>query len=240
MILRVFAFIWCANLVTLLLFLVLINLVDLSPPEDIQIRAETAVLEQQVSEIYRKDGKAGALAFWQLIAPGFPSYALEPDAGCTDRNVIGAADQGCLRLSRKGSITERLLIFQPAALPLTIGALVSAIMATFLSRWLTSPIRGVSQGLKAIAAGRWRPAFRPNSRPRTASCRILEGILTLRQSDCRPSPRAAPACSMTYRTRSARRLRAFAPQWASSKSAPPVAHLLRAGWRAISQDLTIW
>ena len=73
MILRVFAFIWCANLLTLLLFLVLINLVDLSPPEDIQIRAETHVLEQQVSDIYRTEGKAGALAFWRQIAPGFPA-----------------------------------------------------------------------------------------------------------------------------------------------------------------------
>ncbi|WP_054005144.1 HAMP domain-containing sensor histidine kinase [Cypionkella psychrotolerans] len=153
MILRVFAFIWCANLLTLLLFLVLINLVDLSPPEDIQIRAETRVLEQQVSDIYRIEGKAGALAFWRQIAPGFPAYALQADADCSDANVIGAADQGCLHLSRAGSIAERLQIIQPAALPLTIGALVSAVMAIFLSRWLTSPIRRISQGLKAIAAG---------------------------------------------------------------------------------------
>jgi two-component system, OmpR family, sensor kinase len=153
MILRVFAFIWCANLLTLLLFVALINLVDLSPPEDIQIRAETTVLEQQIAEIYRKDGKAGALAFWQQIASGFPNYTLQPQATCSDKTAIGTADQGCLRLSRTGSIAERLLILQPAAVPLAIGALASAIMAIFLSRWLTSPIRGVSQGLKAIAAG---------------------------------------------------------------------------------------
>jgi two-component system, OmpR family, sensor kinase len=153
MIFRVFAFIWLANLLTLLLFLALINLVDLSPPEDVQIRAEIGVLEQQLSDVYSRAGKEATLAFWQQIAPSFPSYAVEPAAECSGKTSIGAADQGCLQLLRKGSMSERLLLVQPAALPLFIGALVSAIMAIFLSRWLTRPIRDVSQGLKAIAAG---------------------------------------------------------------------------------------
>ena len=41
----------------------------------------------------------------------------------------------------------------PILLPLFIGGLVSAVMAIFLSRWLTRPLRDVSRGLKALASG---------------------------------------------------------------------------------------
>lgn len=49
---------------------------------------------------------------------------------------------------------DGLALVPPILLPLFIGGLVSAVMATFLSCWLTRPLRKVSQGLKAVAAGR--------------------------------------------------------------------------------------
>ncbi|WP_116134210.1 ATP-binding protein [Tropicimonas sp. IMCC34043] len=153
MILRVFAFIWGATLVTLLLFLSLIFFVDLTPPKDVWRKAELEILEQELALIYDREGPAGTRAFWQQIAPAHPSYGLEADSSCTHPSAIGVSGDGCLRLVDLGSADDTLALLRPVTLPLILGAVVSAMMAIFLSRWLTRPIREVSRGLKAIAEG---------------------------------------------------------------------------------------
>jgi two-component system, OmpR family, sensor kinase len=153
MILRVFAFIWGAILLTLLLFLLLINVADLGLPPDVQTKAEIKILDSLITEAYRGDGLAGVDALWPKIAPAFSGMRLVPEASCSAPGAIGTPAQGCIQLLQNGATEERLASLQPAAIPLLIGALASAIMAILLSNWLTRPIRDVSQGLKSIAAG---------------------------------------------------------------------------------------
>jgi two-component system OmpR family sensor kinase len=153
MIVRVFAFIWCANLLTLVLFSILVTVIDPTLPDNVMRRAELKLLEQQLGVIYTRDGPTGAQTFWQQLAPAHSSHALETNTLCGAPNAIGTADEGCFRLLYTGPADTALAIFRPAMTPLLIGALASAIMAIFLSRWLTRPLRDVSRGLKAIAAG---------------------------------------------------------------------------------------
>lgn len=154
MIVRVFAFIWGAILLTLVLFSVMISFVDLTPPEKVRRKAELEILEADLALVYSNDGREGLLAFWRRIGPAHPSYALEVDTHCTDENAIGGTGGDCLRLVYLGPSEAPLALLRPVTLPLSLGALASAVMAVFLSRWLTRPIRDVSRGLKAIAEGR--------------------------------------------------------------------------------------
>jgi hypothetical protein len=77
MIARIFAFIWCATFLTLLLFSALIFFVDLTPPEDIRRKSETALLGKDLSLIYDKEGLAGVKAIWLTISPAHPQFILE-------------------------------------------------------------------------------------------------------------------------------------------------------------------
>ncbi|MCA0846928.1 HAMP domain-containing sensor histidine kinase [Salipiger thiooxidans] len=154
MIVRVFGFIWGATFLTLLLFSVLIYFVDLTPPEDVRRRTETELLITDLGLVYDRLGPSGARSHFETIASGHPQFRLEDDAACTDPAAIGKSAQGCLRLVYLESPGDRLSLAPPLLLPLFIGALVSAVMAIFLSRRLTRPLRDVSQGLKAIAGGR--------------------------------------------------------------------------------------
>ncbi|MGY9048716.1 hypothetical protein P775_01295 [Puniceibacterium antarcticum] len=165
MIVRVFAFFWCANLLTLLLFSILVNLVDLRPPQDIRLRVETALLESQLTLVHTNSGSAGVRALWRQIAPAHESYVLKDNADCAEPNAIGRTENGCFRLIYTGPEVSTFSLLKPATMPLVLGALISAIMAIFLSRWLTRPIRDVSRGLKAIAGGR-------------LDTRILDGLRT--------------------------------------------------------------
>jgi len=70
-----------------------------------------------------------------------------------------------LRIVYLKTAQDGLALVPPILLTLFIGGLVSAVMAIFLSRWLTRPLRKASQGLKAIAAGR-------------LETRIFEGLRT--------------------------------------------------------------
>ncbi len=76
MIARVFAFIWDATFLTLLLFSALIFFVDLTPPEDIRRRTETELLNKDLSLIYDKEGLAGVNSIWQIITPAHPQFTL--------------------------------------------------------------------------------------------------------------------------------------------------------------------
>ena len=165
MIARVFAFIWGATFLTLLLFSALIFFVDLTPPDDIRSRTETELLGKDLSLIYNKEGLAGVTSIWQTIAPAHPQFTLEEDPACSGASTIGEFAQGCLRIVYLETAQDGLALVPPILLPLVIGGLVSAVMAIFLSRWLTRPLRKVSQGLKAIAAGH-------------LETRILEGLRT--------------------------------------------------------------
>ena len=165
MIVRVFAFIWGATLLTLLLFSALISFVDLTPPEDVRRRVETELLVRDLGLVYAVDGPGGALSLWRTIAPAHPQLQLDADPTCGDPAAIGVIDRGCLRLVRLGSAQDGMALVKPVLLPLLIGGLVSAVMAIFLSRWLTRPLRDVSRGLKAIAGGR-------------LDTRILDGLRT--------------------------------------------------------------
>ena len=165
MIVRVFAFIWGATLLTLVLFSALIAFVDLSPPDDVRRRAETELLVRDLGLVYAKGGPEGARSHWRTIAPAHPRFRLDEDPACDDPASIGVAERGCLRLLRPVSAGERVAVVEPIVLPLLIGALVSSVMAIGLSRWLTRPLRHVSRGLRAIAGGR-------------LDTRILEGLRT--------------------------------------------------------------
>ena len=165
MIVRVFGFIWGATFVTLLLFSALIYFVDLTPPEDVHRRTETELLFQDLGLIYSSDGLAGVQSYWQIIAPAHPQMLLDEDADCSDPATIGTPAQGCLSLVYLENARDGLAMLPPILLPLFIGGLVSAVMAIFLSRWLTRPLRDVSRGLKALASGH-------------LDTRILDGLRT--------------------------------------------------------------
>ena len=153
MIVRVFAFIWFANLLTLVLFSILVNFIDPTLPEGVRQRADFELLQKQLSVVYTADGPAGAQAFWHQIAPVHQNYAFEAETTCGDQTALGTAEMGCFRLRYIGPAEDTLTLLRPVTMPLLIGALASAMMAIFLSRWLTRPIRDVSRGLKSIAAG---------------------------------------------------------------------------------------
>ena len=153
MIARVFAFIWGANLLTLLLVSVMIFFVDLTPPQEARRIAEPDLLKDELALILDAAGPAAALTFWDRVAATHPGYAVTQDAACATPDAIGTPQTGCvtlLRTSANGDIANAL---RPVTLPLFLGALVSAAMAIWLSRWLTRPIRAVSHGLKALSAG---------------------------------------------------------------------------------------
>lgn len=152
MITRVFAFIWGAILVTLIIFTAFISLVDLSPPEDIRREARARVVAQQLDAIAQRDGFDAALTHWQGIATVYSDVRVEADPSCQS----GGADQplsSCFSVSRISIDGGPLASLRPATLPLLIGTVVSAAMAILLSQILTRPIRAVSEGLRALAAG---------------------------------------------------------------------------------------
>lgn len=173
MIVRVFAFIWGATLLTLVLFSTLIFFVDLMPPEDVRRRTETDLLMRELGLSYENDGPAGVEALWKQIAPAHPQFRLEADHACEAPQTIGAADQGCLRLIYNETSSDGLGFIKPILLPLFIGGLVSALVAIFLSRWLTRPLRHVSSGLKAIAGGRLETRILDDLRTSNAEIRDL-------------------------------------------------------------------
>lgn len=153
MIVRVFAFIWCANLLSLLLFSMVTYFLDLTLPEDFRHKAEMAILTDELTLVYENTGADAARALWQQIAGAHPKYTLTAETTCSNNSIFGTPEDGCFQLIYSGSPDDTMAILRPATMPMLLGAVVSAVMAIFLSQWLTRPIRDVSRGLKAIAAG---------------------------------------------------------------------------------------
>lgn len=153
MILRVFAFVWGANLLTLLLVSVLILFVDVTPPQEARRMAEPELLREELALIHAASGAGGVLTFWQQVAPAHPNVHLDHPVPCDLPGAIGAPGPDCFEVVQISGTDAVVMALRPASLPLLLGICVSAFMAIWLSRWLTQPIRAVSHGLRSLAAG---------------------------------------------------------------------------------------
>lgn len=168
MILRFFGFIWGAMLLTLILFAILINALELTVPESASRALEKDVVLRQLSHIAVSEGLEAALVTWRSLEGAHPDLVIARDPMCAAVVTI-RDDQGkCLSVEQASTASTPLFWIEPFPLPLGLGAVISAIAAILLSRWLTKPIRTVNRGLKTLAAGelstRIQPLLRTSNR----------------------------------------------------------------------------
>lgn len=161
MILRFFGFIWGAILVTLVLFALLISTMELTAPKPALMALEKEIVLRQLSHIALTEGIEAVLEAWRSIEPVHPDLIIAPDPTCSAVEVIRDADGQCLSVSQVLFAPPFLFRMEPFLIPLGLGAVISAIAAILLSRWLTRPIRTVSRGLKALASGDLSTRIRP-------------------------------------------------------------------------------
>lgn len=153
MALRVFAVIWGALVLTLLLFGLLVAALDPTPPKGAVIAAERTVIERQIALVAGQKGAASALEFWSAIAPAHPGIIVAEDPACADATSIRLAQGGCLAVTATEAPSRFLEGFRILLLPLSVGVAVSAGAALLLSRHLTRPIRTVNAALQRLASG---------------------------------------------------------------------------------------
>ncbi|MBU2360886.1 MAG: HAMP domain-containing histidine kinase, partial [Alphaproteobacteria bacterium] len=112
------------------------------------------LLREELALIHAASGAAGVMAFWQQVAPAHPNVRLDQQVPCDRPGAIGAPGPDCFEVVQTSGTDTVVMALRPATLPLFLGICVSAFMAIWLSRWLTQPIRAVSQGLRSLAVGR--------------------------------------------------------------------------------------
>ena len=155
MALRIFAVIWGALLLTLVLFGAFIAALDWLPPEGARRDVELRVLSRQMSELARDGGVDRALGIWAALAPAHDGFTVAADPSCRAEGAIRDGSGACLvvrddRASPAGSLLAK---FEPMVVPLGLGAVIAAVAAILMSQWLSRPIRIVSRGLKTLAGG---------------------------------------------------------------------------------------
>lgn len=153
MYLRVFGFIWGAILLTSALLATLLTLLDWAPPREAEVGFESAALRRLLTLEVTDGGQAQAMTSWQRIAPAFPDIIVTPSATCDARHVVPLPEDGCLVISsplERGFGLHRIEPFLP---PLTLGAVISALMAAALSRRIVRPLRTLGRAMGALSRG---------------------------------------------------------------------------------------
>ncbi|MEZ5721838.1 MAG: ATP-binding protein [Paracoccaceae bacterium] len=153
MILRFFGFIWGAILLTLVGFALLISLLDWKAPDSALRLVEQDILRRELTEVVTQSGLNAGLETWARISGAHPGIAVSPDPDCTSADPIRAPEGTCLAVIDTAGPPPVWVRIQAMLLPLAVGAVISALGAIGLSRWLTRPIRTVNRGLQTIAGG---------------------------------------------------------------------------------------
>ncbi|MCB1329130.1 MAG: HAMP domain-containing histidine kinase [Maritimibacter sp.] len=153
MILRFFGFIWGAILLTLVMFAVLISLFDWKAPDAALHQLEQDIVRREIAEVVSGHGLDAGLETWARISGAHPEIAASPDPDCSSADPIRGPEGSCIAVVGTAGPPPVWVRIQAMLLPLAVGAVVSALGAIGLSRWLTRPIRTVNRGLQTIAGG---------------------------------------------------------------------------------------
>ena len=153
MYLRIFAVIWSAILMTSLLFAALISLLDLGPPRDTQILLEMEILRSHLQAFADTGGVEAAQSAWGQLQAAHPGITVVPDPTCSARVMVSDDMARCLALQAPTEARSLLSRLEPMLMPLSIGALISAVLAAGLTRLLIRPLRRLGTAMGALARG---------------------------------------------------------------------------------------
>ncbi|MEC9102993.1 MAG: histidine kinase dimerization/phospho-acceptor domain-containing protein, partial [Pseudomonadota bacterium] len=153
MYLRIFAVIWSAILMTSLLFAALISLLDLGPPRDTQILLEMEILRSHLQAFADTGGVEAAQSAWGQLQAAHPGITVVPDPTCSARVMVSDDMARCLALQAPTDPRSLLSRLEPMLMPLSIGALISAVLAAGLTRLLIRPLRRLGTAMGALARG---------------------------------------------------------------------------------------
>ncbi|WP_370271448.1 sensor histidine kinase [Pseudooceanicola nitratireducens] len=153
MYLRIFAVIWSAILMTSLLFAALISLLDLGPPRDTQILLEMEILRSHLQAFADTGGVDAAQSAWGQLQAAHPGITVVPDPTCSARVMVSDDMARCLALQAPTDPRSLLSRLEPMLMPLSIGALISAVLAAGLTRLLIRPLRRLGTAMGALARG---------------------------------------------------------------------------------------
>lgn len=153
MVFRVFAVVWGALVLTLVLFGMTVAALDTAPPDGAIARAEQDVVRRELALIAGSDGVPAALSIWSAVSAAHPMVLVLADPSCAGEDTVQGSDGTCLTVAsslQEGRFLVGLRMLLP---PLLVGVAVSAAGAVLLSHHLTRPIRTVNAALQCLAAG---------------------------------------------------------------------------------------
>ncbi|MFD1796935.1 sensor histidine kinase [Paracoccus aurantiacus] len=166
MLLRIFLLIWGTIFLTLVSFALFIHLANWQTPPLVRNDVTQELALAALARLTQEYGADQALVEWQSMASVFVPFVATADADCNAELSIADSAGHCLTLTGPEAPSTIMDEIRTLTLPLSFGALISAIAAYLVSRRMTREFSILSQGLRDLADGRLKTRITPVLRPR--------------------------------------------------------------------------
>lgn len=153
MIIRFFLFIWGALLVTLCAVVILVSQLNLTPPDQVQLRLQQVLIHKLMVGISIRD-EASARRFFDEHRNVFPDLQLEADTTCQGQfRFPPNRETDCLMVTQIEQQPKWFDAIVPLLLPVGLGMVISLITASLLTQRFARPIQIIGIGLTRLASG---------------------------------------------------------------------------------------